>query len=53
MPTLLDAQRRQIRNIQIVRSDIFPLITANDKEKKLFGTTINAYGAHFKFTFLT
>jgi hypothetical protein len=46
--TLLDTQLHQIRNIQIVRKDLLPLVAENDEDKKLFGSSINAYGAHIQ-----
>jgi hypothetical protein len=45
---LLDGHVRQIWNIQVVCQDIFPLVAEINKEKRLFGTTINAYGAHIQ-----
>ena len=45
---LLDGHVHRIQNIQIVHWDIFPLIAEIDKEKRLFDTTINAYGAHIQ-----
>jgi hypothetical protein len=42
---VLDSHTRSIRNIQIVRKDLFPLVAESNKEKRLPSATINAFGA--------
>ena len=45
MSAVLDSHTCSIRNIQIVRQDLFPLIAKNNKDKRLPSATINAFGA--------
>ena len=40
---LLDSQTRHIRNIQVIKQDLEPLLPT--RRQKIPGTTINAYGA--------
>jgi hypothetical protein len=49
---VLDSHTRSIRNIQIVRQDLFPLVAENNtKDKRLPSTTINAFGASIQDQF--
>ena len=43
---ILDSNIRQIRNIQVSRADLEPLLPVT--KKKLPSTTINAYGAYLQ-----
>ena len=45
MSAILDSHTRSIRNIQIVRQDLFPLVAESNRDKHLLSATINAFGA--------
>jgi hypothetical protein len=47
----LDSHTRSIRNIQIVRQDLFPLVAESNKDKRLPSATINAFGARIQELF--
>jgi hypothetical protein len=51
MSAVLDTHTRYIRNIQIVRKDLLPLIAETSKEKRVPSTTINAFGATIQESF--
>jgi len=51
MSAVLDSHTRYIRNIQVVRSDLLPLIAETSKEKCIPSTTINAFGATIQESF--
>jgi hypothetical protein len=51
LSAVLDSHTCSIRNIQIVRQDLFPLVAENNKGKRLPSTTINAFGASIQDQF--
>src|SRR6266436_5912838 len=51
MTAVLDSHTRSIRNIQIVRQDLLPLVAESNKDKRLPSTTINAFGASIQDSF--
>ena len=51
MSAVLDSHTRSIRNIQIVRQDLFPLVAKSNKDKRLPSATINAFGASIQDLF--
>jgi hypothetical protein len=48
---VLDSHTHSIRNIQIVRRDLFPLVVENNKDKRLPSMTINTFGASIQDLF--
>ena len=51
MSAELDSHTCSIRNIQIVRQDLFPLVAESNKDKRIPSATINAFGASIQDLF--